>query len=366
MKVKFCKNPLMFLMIAALFLAGCATELPTKTRRYVWPIPPDEPKIEWIKSYYGENDFPKSAFTGFMEILLGAPKPILFQKPIDIKSNNKGVIYVTDILHGGIFVFDTVNEKIEFWKQTKDPDGGLAITPYFIALDDNNNIYTVGTGRREIYVLDANGKLVRRIDFTGKVNNPGGIFVDSKGGRIYLVDQTDSKVEVFDLAGRELFSFGKLGGGDGEFNRPSAITINSKGEVIVGDTFNGRIQIFDHDGKYLRKFGQKGDDAASFSIIKGVAVDSDDNIYVTDGKANQFKVFNTQGQALIAIGKAYSLSLARKEAPGGFLLPQGIHIDKNDSIFIVDQANNRFQQFKYLKGSEPTDKVPAAGGIKTQ
>jgi DNA-binding beta-propeller fold protein YncE len=273
---------------------------------------------------------------------------------------------VTDIALAGIFVFDTVNYKIDFWAEGSDPDAGLAIIPFFLDLDDNNNIYTVGTGRKEIFVLTSEGKLVRRIDFTGKVKSPGGIAVDSKGGRIYLVDNGDSKVAVFDLEGKLLFNFGKSGEGDGEFNRPQPIALNHKGEVVVGDTVNARIQIFDRDGKFLRKFGEKGDNAASFQILKGVAVDSDDNIYVTDGKANQLKIFNTKGQALIAIGAAYSVMTTMKEAPGGFLLPQGIHIDKNDSIFIVDQANMRFQQFKYLKDSGTADKAPDAVGNKLE
>jgi hypothetical protein len=31
------------------------------------------------------------------------------------------------------------------------------------------------------------------------------------------------------------------------------------------------------------------------------------------------------------------------------LLPQGIHIDETDTIYIADQSNMRFQVFKYLK-----------------
>lgn len=362
MKVKYSKNPFMFLMLAVLFLSGCATAPPQTTKRYVWPLPPDEPKIEWIKSYYGENDYPKSALASFLEMVVGTQKTPMFEKPIDIKSNGKGVIYVTDVVQSGIFVFDTVNETKKLWRTVTDPDSGLGITPFYIALDDNDNIYTVGIGRKEIFVLDSRGKFVRRIDFTDKVKNPGGIAVDSKRGKIYLVDNADSKVAVFDLAGAHLFTYGKFGEADGEFNRPTPVTVNSQGEVIVGDTFNARIQIFDAAGKFLRKFGERGDSSGTFTTIKGVAVDSDDNIYVTDSKTNQLKIFNTKGDFLIAIGKAYSVAITNKEAPGGFLVPLGIHIDKNDSIFIVDSANSRFQQLKYLKESETVGKLPAADG----
>lgn len=363
MKHLFPKTTMLLLALVVL-LGGCATELPNKAKRYVWPLPPDPPKIEWVKSYYGENDYPKSGLTVFMEKLLGAPPPLLFQKPIDIKSNGKGVVYVTDIALSGIFVFDFLGQKTEFWSRSSDTDSGFAINPYFIGLDSAGNLYTVGTGRKEIFVLDPRGKQVRRIDYTGKVTSPAGIAVDSKYGRIYLGDISDHRVAVFDLSGKYLFSFGKGGGGDGEFNRPLPVTINRKGEVLVGDTVNSRIQIFDHDGKFLRKFGSRGDGAPDFQIIKGVATDSDDNIYVTDGKANQLKIFNTNGDFLLTIGTAYSVTKTMLEAPGGFLLPQGIHIDETDTIYIADQANMRFQQLKYLKGESVENRGNADKGEK--
>lgn len=340
-----------------LLLSACATGPERTGRRYVWPRPPDQPRIEWLKSYYGENDFPKSGWTQFMELLLGTPKGRLFQKPIDIKATDNGVVYITDTVEGGIFVYDLTKEKIDFWGQASDPDAGLAITPYYLSLDADGNVYVVGVGMKQIFVLTPSGKVLRRIDFTDKVANPAGICVDNETKRIYLVDGGESKVAVFDLAGKFLFSFGKFGENDGEFNRPSPIIVNHKGEVVVGDTINARIQVFTRDGKFLRKFGTRGDCSACFQILKGVAVDSDDNIYVTDGKDNKLKIFSANGDFLIAIGSAYSVTKYRKEAPGGFLLPQGIYVDKHDTIYIADQANFRFQVFRYLKEGGPASQA---------
>lgn len=359
MKLKLCRKAIMMSLAAVFLLAGCATEQPLQKRRYVWPRPPEQPRIEWLKSYYGENDFPKSGFQTFTEAIFGAPAELTFMKPIDIKSNGKGIVYVTDINLSGIFVFDLNAQKKEFWSQGSDPDAGMTIVPYYLSLDQDGNVYVVGTGLNEIFVLNPAGKLLRRINYDGKVASPAGIAVDSKTGRVYLLDGTEHKVAVFDLAGKHLFSFGKGGDKDGEFNRPIPIVINHKREIVIGDTINARVQIFDLDGKFLRKFGQRGDGQAEFQIIKGVAVDSDDNIYVTDGKSSQLKVFNTNGDYLITIGTAYSVTKTMKEAPGGFLLPQGIAIDDTDTIYIADQANMRFQVFRYLKEGDANKSQPA-------
>ena len=348
MKLKSMKRLLMLLFMTVL-LGGCAAEVATSSRRYVWPRPPDQPKIEWIKSYYSAASFPKSSFSQFMEIVFGSPEAQPFEKPIDIKSNNKGLVFITDTIADGIFIYDLNNSRVTFWSKGTDLEKSMAITPYFLSIDASENIYVVGLGSRYIYVLDQNGTVVKRISYDAKVKTPAGILVDSVSGRIYLVDTGDSKVAVFDLAGNFLFDFGKPGEKAGEFNRPSPICMNGKGEIIIGDTMNARVQIFDKNGKFLRKFGERGDGDANFQILKGVATDSDNNIYVTDGKANQIKIFNDQGQFLMRLGAAYSVTSNLKEAPGGILLPQGIHIDSSDNIYVVDQANLRFQIFRYLK-----------------
>jgi hypothetical protein len=58
----------------------------------------------------------------------------------------------------------------------------------------------------------------------------------------------------------------------------------------------------------------------------------------------------------MSMGAAYSVTKTFREAPGGFLLPQGIFIDNADNIFIADQANLRFQHFRYLKNEGAKDK----------
>ena len=343
---------LLLLSLATMLMSGCMTDQAAQqatTVRSVWPPPPDQPRIEWIRSFYAQEDFPKSSFEVFKEVIVGKTKGISFRKPIDVKSDGKGLVYVTDIQLAGIFRFDMVNQKYEFWRRGDDPDTSLAITPYFISLDSSGNLYAVGTGRKEVYVVNGTGDFLRKFSFSPHVANPGGILVDSAAKRIYLVDNSGSKVAIFDLEGKYISSFGKPGEKDGEFNRPSPIAMNSKGEIIVGDVLNARIQIFDRDGRFLRKFGERGDGAHAFQIMKSLAVDSDDNIYVTDGKANQLKIFNVKGEWLMSFGKAYSVTKTMKESPGGFLLPQGISIDSTDSIYVVDQANMRFQMFKYLK-----------------
>ena len=46
---------------------------------------------------------------------------------------------------------------------------------------------------------------------------------------------------VFDLSGRKLFSFGKQGSENGEFNYPTHIAIDSADNLYIMDTLNFRV-----------------------------------------------------------------------------------------------------------------------------
>ena len=59
--------------------------------------------------------------------------------------------------------------------------------------------------------------------------------------------------------------FGSKGAGDGQFNFPSAVACNVRGEIVVAEFSNHRIQIFDRNGKFLFKFGSKGNGNGQFN-----------------------------------------------------------------------------------------------------
>jgi|SRR5215204_5448201 len=76
--------------------------------------------------------------------------------------------------------------------------------------------------------------------------------------------------------------WGRFGTGDGEFDRPRGIAVDSDGNVYVADSGNNRIQKFNSTGVFLDKWGQRGNDAGQFIKPAHVAVDSNNDIYVTE------------------------------------------------------------------------------------
>jgi sugar lactone lactonase YvrE len=328
-------------------LAGCAAEQ-RATQHFYWPQLPERPRIEWLNAYSSQLDFPKVGARKFMSAIAGEEEPVKFDKPIGIKSDGKGKVYISDSGQSAVLVYDMVNYDVHIFGRENAP--GLFKWPLGIEIDAAGNIYVGDVEKGSILVFTGDEKPLRAIELKDSVERLGDFVLD-KTGRIIAVDPKAHKVLMFSPEGKLVKTIGERGEEDGKFNFPVAIAQNHKGEIIVGDSMNARIQIFDSEGKFLRKFGTRGDGPADFQLLKGVAVDSDDNIYVTEGKGHKLIIFNTNGEWLLTVGGQYSALTSGRVAPGGFMLPQGIDIDQNDKIFIVDQLNKRFQLFQYMSDS---------------
>jgi streptogramin lyase len=99
------------------------------------------------------------------------------------------------------------------------------------------------------------------------------------------------------------FAFGSQGSGNGEFNFPSAIAVDSGGNIYVADTFNDRVQVFNPSGVFQSTFGSFGTGNGEFSSPYGIAVGSRGNIYVADTANNRVQVFRTpEPSSIIGLG----------------------------------------------------------------
>ena len=81
-----------------------------------------------------------------------------------------------------------------------------------------------------------------------------------------------------------LTQFGSAGSGNGQFEYPLGIAVDSSNNVYVADSDNNRVEKFDRNGNYLTQWGSLGSGNGQFIDPVGIAVDSSNNVYVTDGQ----------------------------------------------------------------------------------
>jgi len=83
-------------------------------------------------------------------------------------------------------------------------------------------------------------------------NRPTHVAISPRTGDVYVSDgYGNSRVHKYDPTGRLLKSWGAPGTDPGCFNIPHNIATDAGGRVYVADRENSRVQVFDEDGTYL-------------------------------------------------------------------------------------------------------------------
>ncbi|HUB86865.1 MAG TPA: 6-bladed beta-propeller [Verrucomicrobiae bacterium] len=328
-------------VLAAALLASCATPpsgTAEKSVSLVWPSPPDQPRIAYVRSLRMPRDIGQSAsvFTRIGHWLTGENgESFALQKPFGLALDENGNLCVTDTGANRICYLDFAHNK---W-QTYSAAGKTAFLSPVAVAKRNGIFYVADSELGKVLAFRAGGKSA--FEITNSLVRPVGLAI--AGNALAVVDSQAHDVCVFDLAGNFLFKFGKRGTGPGEFNYPTHIAADGQGHWLVTDSLNCRIQIFSSDGKYISQFGSNGDAPGDFARPKGVAADSFGHIYVADAIFDNVQIFDEAGQLLLSFGQG-------GDAPGEFGLPAGVAIAPDNTIYIADSYNHRVQIFKYLGG----------------
>ncbi|KAH9508280.1 hypothetical protein Btru_050715 [Bulinus truncatus] len=123
---------------------------------------------------------------------------------------------------------------------------------------------------------------------------PCGIAEFSSGG-VALTGTQNHCVYILTNQMKLSTKFGRKGNGDGYFQNPGFLTVDSKDHVIVTDKVNNSIQIFESDGKFKHRFGSTGNNRGQLKAPMGVCVDNADNIIVADSENHRVEVFSSKG-----------------------------------------------------------------------
>jgi sugar lactone lactonase YvrE len=256
-------------------------------------------------------------------------------------------------------------------------------TPAGVAYDTAGNLY----------IADLNNHIIRKVNLAGVIttiagtgeqgyagdggpatsallDSPAGVAVDATGN-IYIADTHNNRIRkvaggtITTIAGTGVADFSGDGGNAtlAALNRPTALAMDSGGNLYIADTDNHRIRKI--SGTTVTTVAGNGDQsfsgdgaaavAAWLDSPNGVAVDAAGNIYIGDTNNQRVRVVNTAGiiSTLAGTGdKGYAgdggsginASLAR---------PRGLSVDSLGNIYFADSDNNRIRL------------IAAAGGITT-
>jgi sugar lactone lactonase YvrE len=228
--------------------------------------------------------------------------------------------------------------------------GGIAIDPY-------GNIWVDDTGNNRIEKFNSSGSWLSTVPSSGcsgssppacassttngQFNLPTYIASDSSGN-IYVSDQSNNRVEVFNNSGTYLMgigagyqgvggSVGGTGTTSGKFNTPQGIRVDSSGNIWVVDSVNHRVQKFNSSGTWQQTVGSSGTGNGKFgSYPEGLAIDSSGNFWVGDNGNQRFEKFNSSGN-YVSKFTAYNTN--------------DIFIDPSGNLWVVSQGGFQVNEY---------------------
>jgi sugar lactone lactonase YvrE len=285
-----------------------------------------------------------------------------FNYPAAIAIDMSGNVYVIDTGNSRIQKFTSDGDYITKWGSEGSGDGEFGGTnqalfdfeagPQGIAVDEEGNVYVADTVNKRIQQFTSDGQFITKWGSwgpeDGQFNLPQGIAID-ENGKIFVAG--DGHIQKFTSEGNFIANWANEGSGNGEFCGPQGIATDESENVYVADSSNHRIQKFTSDGDYIAKWGSEGSGDTEFQYPEGIAVDTIGNVYVVDAKNVRIQKFTSDGQYITKWGSAGSEDGqfgTGEEIPDPHEfahLPQGIAVDGNGNVYVVDTGNNRIQKF---------------------
>jgi DNA-binding beta-propeller fold protein YncE len=324
-------------------LAACATGFSfakaRPTTELQWPPKPAPAKIQWVKTLSGYQDvgIEKGFWKKALEFFVGEENSHIV-KPHGVLFDGADRLFIAD--PGGSTVhYMNLNER-RYTVVGPISNGIQLRTPIGLAEDEQGLLYITDSTAGMVYVYDIARGLLKPF-LSEPLDRPTGIAYNRMNKLVYVVETGTGRIIAFDAAGDEVRRFGSPGDKAAQFNHPTDITVDVKGQVIITDPLNYRIKLFTPEGVLVTQFGGAGDSAGYFNKPKGVATDSEGHIYVCDALLDMVQLFDDSGQLLLYFGHTGT-------GNGEFWMPSGIFIDRNDYIFVADTYNQRIQVFRYL------------------
>jgi len=218
------------------------------------------------------------------------------------------------------------------------PPGGQSVwnLPRSVAADGKGTIILLRASDLPVLIYNRNGKLQKSWG-NGLFKEAHSVDLDREGS-LWITDRADNMVYKFTIDGKQLMALGKKGvSGDNNstdlFNGASDIAIAPNGDFFVADGQGGnsRVVKFSKDGKFIKAWGMKGSEHGQFDLPHALTLDSKGRLLVVDeqpkAKKPRIQIFDQDGKFLSETKDFSRLS--------------GIYITKDDTLYGADSESSQ-------------------------
>lgn len=253
-------------------------------------------------------------------------------------------------------------------------DGGPALSAVFafpnaIAIDSQGNLFLADSGNDRIREIAIASQIVttgaggylgdghKALDASLNLQSLGSHLAFDRAGNLYVAETASHRIRkvstkgtITTVAGTGIMGYSGDGGPAtaAQLSHPSAVVVDSSGNLYISDSLNGVIRKVDTTGTIstLHPNGIPAFGPYIYETGAGMAIDASDNIYFSDGLTVIWKLDPT-GNASIAAGTLFGFGYGGDGGPATqalMLLPAGIAVDATGNLYIADWLNNRIRK----------------------
>jgi DNA-binding beta-propeller fold protein YncE len=261
-----------------------------------------------------------------------------FNMPSDAAVGPDGSLYVLDGVRHRVVVFDAEGVlKSQFGTRGSEP--GQFLFPLGIAAAPDGNIYVADSGNHRFQIFTSDGQPLSSIPLPATESSappdPTDVVVDAARQRVYIADNDNHHVAVYNLAGRNFEPvWGRPGRGERQFRYPFLLDLSADGYLLVVESINTRVQVLSPSGKFVRFIGAWGVKPGQLFRPKGVAC-CGNQVFVTDSYLGSVQVFDLSGTFLGPLADEAGTQME-------FVTPTGIAVDpQRRRLYIVELKANQ-------------------------
>jgi DNA-binding beta-propeller fold protein YncE len=220
---------------------------------------------------------------------------------------------------------------------------GDFVKPRAVAIDAHDRLYIVDYTAR-IQVFDRDGHFLGRCWRTPDYRNgrPSGLSID-RDGNLLVSDSHYHCLRIYSPQGKERKKIGgEAGTGPGHLGYVSDVVQDADRNYYIAEFGeNQRITKLDKNGRFLKSWGSPGSEPGQFARARALALGpADGYLYVADACNHRIQVFTTEGKLVRCWGVAGS-------EPGQLSYPYDLAFSTTDPgvLYVVEYGNHRVQKF---------------------
>jgi DNA-binding beta-propeller fold protein YncE len=278
------------------------------------------------------------------------PKLIVWGYTAGVTFNQpRGIAF--DPSDGAIYVANTGEHRIEVFSKTGRPlarfvhrvsgqtgervDG----SPVTLAFDKAGRLLVVDQRATYVDVLDQRGRPMARLNVPA--GHPNAVAV-GPGGAIYVGTATEAaKVYRFRPDYTPDGAWGEQGSAPGHLTDVCALAVMVDSTIAVACAQTDFVvQVFDPAGRFLRGFGSHEVGDGNFSMPAGMVATADGRLWVTDEIRQTLQVFDKEGTFVARAGR-------RGGEAWEFARPSALSSDGSTMMAVTDRDLGRIQVFTF-------------------